>query len=101
MGWVNFDDGATIGQLGSEAGVIVRDVEHSMGARMTIERTARAAPYAITCGIYGAMAHTRFFADETQAQQQFEMMKRALEEILRVEGEDWIEAIERFIEAYP
>jgi len=36
MGWVPLDHGATIGQRGSENGIIVRDEEHELGARVTL-----------------------------------------------------------------
>lgn len=101
MEWSSFNGGATIGQIGSESGVIVRDVEHPLGARITLERAGRCAAYAITCGIYGSMVHTRFFADEVEALQQFEAMEQALTEILKVEGDELTEAVERFMEQYP
>jgi hypothetical protein len=34
--WRLFRDGATKGQIGSEKGTIVRDLEHSEGARITL-----------------------------------------------------------------
>jgi len=45
-----FEDGATLGQKGSESGVILRDEEHPQEARITLERDTRTAPFAITCG---------------------------------------------------
>jgi len=60
--WHQFEDGATLGQKGSESGVILRDEEHPQEARITLERDTRTAPFAITCGIYGCMLHTRFSA---------------------------------------
>ena len=58
MVWVAVENGATIGTLGSEGGVIERDEEHADGARITIEQGGTIAPYSITCGIYGWMFHT-------------------------------------------
>jgi hypothetical protein len=80
--WLNFEQGATIGQQGSEMGVIVRDEEHSGGSRITLERATRVSPFAITCGIYGCFFHTRFFGDEAEAQREYEAMKKVLEEII-------------------
>ncbi len=80
--WHPFEDGATVGQTGSEQGVILRDEEHSLGARVTLERAAQTAPFAITCGIYGWMLHTRFFASEGEAHAQYEQMKDALSALL-------------------
>ena len=67
MSWQPFDDGKTIGQRGSEKGIIVGDEEHLEGARVTLEQDGEAAPYAITCGIYGWMVHTRFFGGESMS----------------------------------
>ena len=66
-GWYPFDKGVTVGQEGSEDGVILRDEEHPCEARITLERRVTAAPFAITCGIYGCMLHTRFFSIESEA----------------------------------
>ena len=38
--------------------------------------------YAITCGVYGLMVHTRFFPSEALARQQYEEMKSGLAQIL-------------------
>ncbi len=60
----------------------MRDDEHDDGARITLERDARHAPLAITCGIYGWMLHTRFFSGEAEAQRDFDDMRAALGRIL-------------------
>lgn len=65
--WNACSDGKTVGQDGSEEGAIVLDEEHTDGARITLERDSKTAPAAITCGVYGWMVHTRFFADESEA----------------------------------
>jgi hypothetical protein len=57
--WHSFENGGTLGQAGSEEGTILRDEEHPLGARISLERDCRVAPFAITCGIYGWMLHTR------------------------------------------
>ena len=82
-GWSPFDDGRTIGTAGSEAGVIIADDEHGDGARITLERDTRSAPFAITCGIYGYMVHTRWFGDDAEARRDYEAMKQALGTIAR------------------
>jgi len=64
--WDPFDSGTTIGQTGSESGRIMRDEQHSRGARITLERDTRAAPFAITCGAYGWMVHACFFIAEAR-----------------------------------
>jgi hypothetical protein len=82
--WNAYSDGKTVGQAGSEEGTIVLDEEHIDGARITLERDSRTAPAAITCGIYGWMVHTRFFADESEARAQYGLMKSGLQNLLRV-----------------
>ena len=67
---------------GSEGGVIVRDEEHALGARITLETGCGIAPYAITCGIYGWMMHTCFLDEEGKAVEQYEGMKAGLAELL-------------------
>lgn len=81
--WLSFDRGRTIGKSGSETGAILLDEEHANGARITLEGGGRVASFAITCGIYGWMVHTRFFASEKEARRAYEDMKPALDEIIR------------------
>ena len=108
--WYPFDGGQTVGQLGLEGGIILRDEEHMDGARITLERGGR-APFSITCGVYGWMVHTRFFSDESEARTEFESMKVALARILDIiplveEADDEklaavSDAISNFIERFP
>jgi hypothetical protein len=49
MSWVALEKGATVGSRGSENGVILIDEEHSLGARITLERDGASAPFPITC----------------------------------------------------
>jgi hypothetical protein len=83
MAWRAFDGGNSLGKHGSEDGKIIRDEELIDGARITLEGGGQTAPFAITCGIYGWMVHTRFFNSESEAQLQFGSMKDAIVEILR------------------
>ncbi len=108
--WYTFENGATLGQPGSEQGIIVHDEEHPFGARITLERAAHVAPFAITCGIYGWMMHTRFFSSEDEAEAQYGLMKAALSALLgaaeqtaAVDGGRKIlmDGIAEFIGAYP
>lgn len=80
--WRPLDSGSTIGRAGSEGGSTVRDEEHTAGARITLEREAGIAPFAITCGVYGWMVHTRFFESEDEASAEYERMKTAIAGIL-------------------
>jgi hypothetical protein len=82
MGWHAFEKGKSVDHAGSEGGIIIRDEEHDEGARMTLERGGQVAPFAVTCGIYGWMVHTRFFGTESEAQSEFESMKVELSKII-------------------
>jgi hypothetical protein len=110
--WSAFDDGLSIGKVGSERGIIVRDEEHILGARITIECDGITAPFSITCGIYGWMVHTRFFAAENEANDAVTHMKAALEAILNkmipcdddlvdTKMQEVCQAIGDFVEQYP
>jgi hypothetical protein len=66
--WRPFDDGVTVGRLGSEGGIIVRDEEHVLGARATLEQGSSNAPWAVACGVYGWFFHTRFLGSEAEAE---------------------------------
>ena len=103
MQWVSFDNGATISQIGSESGVIIRDSEHPLGARITLERSGNIAPYSITCGIYGCMVHTCFFSTEAEASHQFELMAASLDSILQTSADDneLIVSVGQFVEQFP
>ena len=60
----------------------MRDEVHSDGARITLERNTTNAPFAVTCGIYGWMIHTRFFGIERDAQADFDLMSAELSRIV-------------------
>jgi len=98
--------------------VIVLDEEHLDGARISLERATRVAPFAITCGIYGWFFHMRYFDDEAEAKREFRSMKLALEQIIEglplESSEDSggssekkeamgqsMKAIEQFVERFP
>jgi hypothetical protein len=78
--WRPYASGATIGGRGSEDGIIIRDEEHELGARITLERECRQIPFAVTCGVYGWFVHTRYAGSEDEAE--FEEMAAALVSIL-------------------
>lgn len=108
--WTPFENAATLGLSGSEDGVVVRDEEHLLGARITLERETNIAPFAITCGIYGWMMHTRFFSSEAEADSQYDLMKDSLSELLEsaeqtaaIDGgrKVLMEGIEKFVGEYP
>ena len=110
ISWRPLEEGATLGQPGSEQGIILRDEEHDLGARITLERATSVAPFAITCGIYGWMLHTRFFASEDEANAQYGQMKDALSALLEaveqtaaIDGgrKVLMDGIDEFIGNYP
>ncbi len=84
MVWRAFAGGSTIGEPGSEGGVFVSDEEHDLGARISLERDTPNAPFAITCGIYGWMFHTRYFGLEDTAKSEYERMKEGLSAIVQL-----------------
>jgi hypothetical protein len=79
--WHPFERGSSIGTAGSEGGEILLDEEHDAGARITLEQ-GQQRPFSITCGIYGTMVHTRYFATEDEAHADFQTMKQGLKAIL-------------------
>lgn len=109
--WSEYDDGYSIGTSGAGGGAIVRDEEHNLGARITLEEESSLAEYAVTCGVYGWLFHTRFFGDEDEANEAFDEMKNDLEEILESkpdddeasleEREEFTGKLEMFVEKFP
>ena len=80
--WYPFDGGGSVGTAGAEAGTVMLDDEHELGARITLERDGATAPFAITCGIYGWMMHTRFFGAEADARSAYDAMQQALGDVV-------------------
>jgi hypothetical protein len=108
--WRPLDNGATVGQPGTEGGVIVRDEEHESGARATRERDCGSAPWTVTCGIYGWFFHTRFLGSEAEAEfpAMLDGLAAILDSIPRVDdpGADAkmgavSESISRFVGRFP
>ena len=64
--WINYQNGSTIGESGTENGNIIFDEEHVDGARITLEQNCHQnIPFAITSGIYGGIVHTTFASDKS------------------------------------
>jgi hypothetical protein len=78
--WAAFDNGRSIGKISAEGGVILRDDEHEQGARITLKRGAR--HISISCNIYGKMDHTRFFKTVSDAEREYNPMKKELGKIV-------------------
>lgn len=111
MTWQPYFMGKTIGTAGLDAGKIIQDEEHLDGARITLEKECKHAPFSISCSVYGWMVHTCFFADQFTATDAYEAMKDDLNEILaQIPRDDAVDveaqvdqvdlAIEAFIERY-
>ncbi|MBV5330965.1 hypothetical protein JZU69_00755 [bacterium] len=103
--WFEYDDGRSIGSVGAEGGVILRDEEHESGARVTLKRGS--SYISVSCNVYGWMDHTRFFGSLTEAQREYLLMKPSLanmvENILAAGKSDlkmW-EAIADFVRRFP
>jgi hypothetical protein len=113
--WEAYEGGGSIGQRGSEEGLICQDEEHPEGCRITLERDTTVAPFAITCGVYGWFLHTRYFSKESESRQAYRDMKAGLEGILALllleEGASpemterqttrAMQAISEFVERFP
>src|SRR5688500_11957852 len=80
--WINFDQGKSIGQKGSEGGKIIRDEENTFGARVTLEAQGNIAPFSISRGIYDLMYHTGFFTTSAEGQRCFELYKKKIEMVI-------------------
>lgn len=77
--WKTTEHGATIGTIGSENGIIVRDEEHQKGARLSIEEGGNIAPFSIVSGVYGSFVHTTFLSSLEVAESKFEVMKKEVD----------------------
>ncbi len=94
--WHPVDNSTTIGGIGSENGIILRDEEYLSDARITIERGGGSGthpkviaqykkfPYAITMGIYGWTFYTWRLRNEQDAQKAFESIKLDIEKVVAV-----------------
>lgn len=105
MEWDTFENSKTIGSRGSENGIIIEDLEHIKGARITIERDGDIAPFAITLGIYGLMFHTHFCGTEQEAKAYLEKKKAEISEALvhlqidqSAQTKEWQEKLNQLIE---
>ncbi len=95
--WVEYDNGKTIGQTGSENGTILKDEEHELGARITLEKDGH-TPFGITCGLYGSMVHTAFASSLEEAETMYEAMKSRLDDLLHEKDEAaYYNGIEAFV----
>ena len=67
--WSKFDNGNSIGEKGSENGVVIFDIEQIQGARITVEAECGNIPFVVTLGIYGILFHTEYFGLQNEVEQ--------------------------------
>ncbi len=84
LDWLDFESGKTIGTKGSEGGTIIRDIENSNGARVTLEKECGNMPFAITLGIYELMFHTHFESDKNSAYEYVELKKLQINKVFEL-----------------
>jgi hypothetical protein len=94
--WHPFKNGATIGDIGSENGIIIRDDEYLNYARISIERGGGSSthpkvvaqykkfPYAITLGIYDWTVYTFRLQNEQNSQKAFDSIKLDIEKVVAI-----------------
>lgn len=106
--WKPCESGSSLGQTGSEGGVILRDEEFASSARLTLKQSG--SRLAITCGVYGWMVHTRFFAARATAERELGEIKSVLQSIVSSLPDNFgdsdamrrtNEALNRFVERHP
>jgi hypothetical protein len=98
--WCAFEGGTTIGDKGSETGIILLDEEHQHGARITLESGGITAPFSVTCGIYGLFVHTAFAGSRLEAFQKYDAMRHSLDQIISSDEHDVSSQLERFVSSF-
>ena len=103
--WFAYDDGRSAGKVSTEGGIILRDDEHKLGARITLKRGG--SYVSISCHVYGWTDHTRFFSTVSDAEREYAAMRAALGDVMNMidsagskEIKVW-EAISEFVRRYP
>jgi hypothetical protein len=78
--WVAFDDGRSIGKIGTEGGVILRDEKRPLVGRITLKHGA--THITVSCKIKGWMDDTVFFKGIPDAERVHNTMKRSLAKVI-------------------
>lgn len=94
--WNPTENGETIGQVGSENGIIIEDEEYQDSCRITLEKDGVLAPFSITCGVYGLMVHTAFAGDKIEADGKYTEMKKELQTFIDSD-DNGIEWCDKFV----
>ena len=99
MGEIMWKDIYVPGATGSEGGLILADEEYKETCRITLEKCEKYC--AITCGVYGLMAHTAF-ADFEHGKEKYEAMKEALKEFVDKDTtpDEDIEFVQTFVNQF-
>ncbi|QSQ26292.1 hypothetical protein JY651_15750 [Pyxidicoccus parkwayensis] len=79
--WKPYEDGSSLGWMGSQGGTIARDEDLAGQVRLTYELDDSRSFHAITCSVTGWLLHHRFFDNAEAAAAAFDAMKPALEEL--------------------
>jgi len=80
--WRPYEDGSSLGWMGTQGGTIARDEDFAGKLRLTYERDDTRSFHAITCLVTGWLLYHRFFDNPDAAHAAFEEMKPALETLL-------------------
>jgi len=84
MNWEAFENEKTLGQKGSERGIIILDEENVNGARITLEKDCGDILFAVTFGIYGLMLHTHFESSQGEASRYISETKLKINKIFEL-----------------
>jgi hypothetical protein len=80
--WKPFNRGRTIGLKSPEGGVIVRDEEHPLGARIILKEAKEYI--SISCNISSRIDHSRFFRKMSDAEYEYGVMKDELVKVAKI-----------------
>ncbi|MDJ1139162.1 hypothetical protein QNI24_02815 [Marinicella sp. X102] len=87
-------------RIGSEGGEIINDYEHSLGARVTLEKNGDVAPFSITVGVYGSFFHTVYMGSLCEGVAIFKSMKSDIGEYLNNPQKAESSWVENFVNRY-
>jgi hypothetical protein len=98
--WGSINAGTTIGTKGSEGGRILKDEEHILGARISLEQGGF-IPFSLTCGVYGLMVHTVFASSLAEAEALFATVQARLTAMMEETNAQSFDAeVKRFVEDF-
>ena len=98
--WSVIKVGNTIGTEGSEGGKIIFDDEHSLGARVTLEKDGDIAPFSITVGVYGSFFHTVYMSSLDESESMLQSMKSDIDDYFKDPLKTETNWVESFVNRY-